>query len=100
MAAPRASLFGGLSGWWTKIWSLNLPPNVSVTVPSTCQLVDVPVGESRPRTTPLQAVLKWKPPLLGFLKVNTDATISSLGNCSGLGMVIRDHLGIDIASTS
>lgn len=38
------------------------------------------------------AVSRWKPPTVGFLKLNTDAAVRGESGC-GLGGVVRDDMG-------
>ncbi|KAF4383936.1 hypothetical protein G4B88_016369 [Cannabis sativa] len=45
-------------------------------------------------------LLVWEPPPVGFLKLNTDAAISSHQNKTGGGALVRDHTGKIIAATA
>uniref|UniRef100_A0A803QIS8 Reverse transcriptase domain-containing protein n=1 Tax=Cannabis sativa TaxID=3483 RepID=A0A803QIS8_CANSA len=45
-------------------------------------------------------LLVWEPPPVGFLKLNTDAAISSHQNRTGGGALVRDHTGKIIAATA
>ena len=53
-------------------------------------------------TTPIRTAqssrLQWKTPPPSSFKVNYDGTVCSSSNCSGIGVVIRDHDGLVIAS--
>ncbi|PON60736.1 hypothetical protein TorRG33x02_284230 [Trema orientale] len=37
--------------------------------------------------------IHWSPPTLGALKVNVDAALSNDGCFTGIGVVIKDHMG-------
>ena len=52
-----------------------------------------------PRTVQ-SADLRWKPPDLGFFKVNFDGALFLGQRCAGLGVVIRDLAGLVIAALS
>uniref|UniRef100_A0A803NH12 Uncharacterized protein n=1 Tax=Cannabis sativa TaxID=3483 RepID=A0A803NH12_CANSA len=56
LALTRASPSNGFSGWWKKIWSLNLPPKDVASVVRLCSVLPTS---------------KWVPPPRGILKVNT-----------------------------
>ena len=42
--------------------------------------------------------IQWKPPHSFSFKINYDGVVYSISNCSGIGIVIRDHRGLVIAS--
>ncbi|KAK2641422.1 hypothetical protein Ddye_023185 [Dipteronia dyeriana] len=44
--------------------------------------------------------IKWKPPVIGIFKVNTDAAIDSKEGRVGLGIMIRDCEGFVLASSA
>ncbi|KAK2649997.1 hypothetical protein Ddye_017486 [Dipteronia dyeriana] len=44
--------------------------------------------------------VKWRPPVGGFYKINTDATLVEGKTVVGVGAVIRNHLGQVMASTA
>lgn len=48
--------------------------------------------EHMPRADSNEPLLQWKPPLFGFLKINTDAVVSRDAGI-GLGVVIRNDTG-------
>jgi len=41
---------------------------------------------------------KWKPPDEGWIKINVDGAFDSTTNEGGLGIIIRDHLGVVLLS--
>ncbi|KAK3221489.1 hypothetical protein Dsin_008514 [Dipteronia sinensis] len=45
-------------------------------------------------------VPRWRPPREGIYKLNTYEAVDSFDRCVGLGMVIRNHLGWPMASSS
>ncbi|KAK2649367.1 hypothetical protein Ddye_016856 [Dipteronia dyeriana] len=45
-------------------------------------------------------VVKWRPPVDGFYKINTDAALVRGKTVVGVGAVIRNHLGQVMASTA
>ncbi|KAK3231558.1 hypothetical protein Dsin_003439 [Dipteronia sinensis] len=51
-------------------------------------------------STPKLVVPRWRPPDRGIYKLNTDAAVDEENSCVGLGMIIRDHLGRVMASSS
>lgn len=56
-----------------------------------------------PHTRPsggAECMINWRPPPLGWLKVNWDAAVDKSNGRIGLGVVIRDHLGQMYASKS
>ncbi|KAL5775734.1 hypothetical protein ACOSP7_013291 [Xanthoceras sorbifolium] len=44
-------------------------------------------------------LVKWQPPDLGLVKVNSDATIDSANCLVGFGLVVRDQLGYVLGSS-
>uniref|UniRef100_A0A803QQD1 RNase H type-1 domain-containing protein n=1 Tax=Cannabis sativa TaxID=3483 RepID=A0A803QQD1_CANSA len=58
-----------------------------------------PLSQGQMNSLPSDGIgSKWSPPLAGSIKVNRDATIDKNSTCSGLGMVVCDHLGIVLTS--
>ena len=53
-----------------------------------------PITQAR---TSQARLIKWKPPPPGYFKINYDGALYSSSNCSGIGIVIRDHEGLVIA---
>ena len=51
------------------------------------------VRQVNPRT-------RWQPPLADLMKINFDGVVFSSENVSGIGVVIRNNLGLVIASCS
>uniref|UniRef100_A0A803P1E8 RNase H type-1 domain-containing protein n=1 Tax=Cannabis sativa TaxID=3483 RepID=A0A803P1E8_CANSA len=52
------------------------------------------------QSTSNRDLLVWEPPPVGFLKLNTDAAISSHQNRTGGGALVCDHTGKIIAATA
>ncbi|KAK2658363.1 hypothetical protein Ddye_004896 [Dipteronia dyeriana] len=44
-------------------------------------------------------IVAWDSPAFGFFKVNVDASVSSSKGMSGVGVIIRDHAGLVVASS-
>ena len=44
--------------------------------------------------------VRWNPPPIELLKINFDDAIFFKSSCSGIGVVIRSHQGLVIASLS
>uniref|UniRef100_A0A803NTC1 Reverse transcriptase domain-containing protein n=1 Tax=Cannabis sativa TaxID=3483 RepID=A0A803NTC1_CANSA len=55
---------------------------------------------TQPQSTTDLNNLAWKPPLVGTLKLNADAAVSSHQNKTGGGVIVRDHTGKVIAATT
>jgi hypothetical protein len=55
------------------------------------------IGRERKKNIQKQKV-RWKPPELGTIKINTDASFFDDAISEGTGMVVRDHQGSLIRS--
>ncbi|KAL5767025.1 hypothetical protein ACOSQ2_013808 [Xanthoceras sorbifolium] len=42
--------------------------------------------------------VKWKPPIVGLFKINTDATVDEFNGRTSIGVIIRDCHGLVMAS--
>lgn len=54
-----------------------------------------PITQTR---TAQSRLIQWKRPPPFYIKINYDGALSSSSNCSSIGIVIRDHEGLVIAS--
>ncbi|KAK2637294.1 hypothetical protein Ddye_032086 [Dipteronia dyeriana] len=52
-----------------------------------CHLVAYLVSKKQ---QPIYGIVSWRPPLVGYFKINTDATLNSSDKILGIGMVIQD----------
>lgn len=73
-------------------------PNPSRTCENILAYIDlIKVTLFKPLTPPRcdsrKPVLKWSPPLLGVILLNSDAAVFEAEGCLGAGVVARDHRG-------
>ncbi|KAK2656511.1 hypothetical protein Ddye_009563, partial [Dipteronia dyeriana] len=88
------------SGWWSLIWKLKIRPKAACVLE---EFKSVKLNDSSCSASPTVSsnlAVKWMLPLVGFYKVNTDATVIGDQQQIGVGVIIRDANGrIMVSST-
>lgn len=79
-----------LQGYVDSLIGVKLNPNADPAKGKSCIVYEAPRPEMARRQQ--LVALSWKPPMSGWMKLNTDGAFISL-DAAGAGMIMRDHLG-------